>query len=95
MRVEYGDALAVEAVDPQRVAVSLKVADVIQSLAAHGFRLTAHTRAEAAVTRAAIAKTAGGSSTSMLTSESVKAAYVHILFCVGKVFLRRSSTARS
>ena len=47
-----------------------KITDVIQPFATHGFRLTAQTSAEHAVSRAAKAATMGGSRTIMAISES-------------------------
>jgi hypothetical protein len=45
--------------------MSMVVADRIEALAAHGLRLTDHTRAETAVISAASARTAAGSRMSM------------------------------
>ena len=48
-----------------------EVADIIQALAAHGFRLKDQTSAETAVSSAAKAATMGASRTIMTFSESI------------------------
>jgi DNA-binding winged helix-turn-helix (wHTH) protein len=51
--------------------VASEVPDIIQTLAAHGFRLTAHINAEQAASSAAKAATMDASKTIMTFSESI------------------------
>ena len=68
--VENGHSFTGPTVHPQIVSVTAKITDVIQTLAAHGFRLTAYISAEQAVSSAAKAATIGASRTIIAISES-------------------------
>ena len=71
--IEHRHSSAISTIGPERVSVPTEVADVTEPLATHGLRLNDHTRALAAVTSAATAKTIIESNTSILASHHAKA----------------------
>jgi hypothetical protein len=69
-RIDNHDTAARPAIDPQSIAVSSEIADIIQPFAAHGLRLKDQTSVEMAVSKAAKAATMGASKTIIAISES-------------------------
>ena len=69
-RIDNHDTAARPAIDPQSIAVSPEIADIIQPFAAHGLRLKDQTSVEMAVSKAAKAATMGASKKIMAISES-------------------------